>query len=63
MSDILLDAAPSSTRITGALFETAVHWEIFYVLFRTSDCPFEKGIEIYLLDDRFKLNVRQVLLS
>lgn len=39
----------------GAVFQAALQWHDYVLLFATDDVPFEEGLSIYLLDQRLSV--------
>ncbi|WP_432382959.1 hypothetical protein [Duganella sp. P38] len=49
-SEILIASVPTGIIIDGAVFEAALRWHDYTLLFLTDDVPFEDTLNIYLLD-------------
>lgn len=54
-SEIVVAGVPTGKVLDGAVFEAALRWNKYVLLFLTDDVPFEDGLNIYLLDEN--LNV------
>jgi hypothetical protein len=50
MSEIIVSGAPTGKVVVGAVFEAALRWNEYVLLFLTDDVPFEDTLNIYLLD-------------
>jgi hypothetical protein len=50
MSEILVAGVGTKKFVTGAVFEAALRWNDYVLLFLTDDVPFEETLNIYLLD-------------
>lgn len=49
-SEILIAGVPTGKIVDGAVFEAALRWHEYTLLFLTDDVPFEDSLNIYLLD-------------
>jgi hypothetical protein len=49
-SEIIAGGVPTGKVVDGAIFEAALRWNEYVLLFLTDDVPFEDGLNIYLLD-------------
>lgn len=49
-SEILIAGVPTGKIVDGAVFEAALRWQEYTLLFLTDDVPFEDTLNIYLLD-------------
>ncbi|WP_343732982.1 hypothetical protein [Duganella sp.] len=49
-SEILIAGVPTGKIVDGAVFEAALRWHEYTLLFLTDDVPFEDTLNIYLLD-------------
>lgn len=49
-SEIIVTGVPTGKIIEGAVFEAALRWNEYVLLFLTDDVPFEDTLNIYLLD-------------
>lgn len=49
-SEILIAGVPTGKIVDGAVFEAALRWDEYALLFLTDDVPFEDTLNIYLLD-------------
>lgn len=49
-SEILIAGVPTGKVVDGAVFEAALRWHEYTLLFLTDDVPFEDTLNIYLLD-------------
>jgi hypothetical protein len=50
MSEIVVAGVPTGIIVAGAVFEAALRWKEYVLLFLTDDVPFEDTLNIYLLD-------------
>jgi hypothetical protein len=49
-SEIMIARAPTGKLLSGAVFQAALRWNEYVLLFLTDDVIFEEGLNIYLLD-------------
>jgi len=54
-SEIIAGGVPTGKIVDGAIFEAALKWNDYLLLFLTDDVPFEEGLNIYLLDARLDI--------
>jgi hypothetical protein len=54
-SEIMLNGLSSGKFVTGAILETALKWNEFYLLFTTDDIPFEDTLSISFFDKQLNL--------
>lgn len=54
-SEIMVSEQPTGRLISGAILETAVECNGFYLLLMTDDTPFEDMLSIHLLDNQWNL--------
>lgn len=54
-SEIIARGVPTGKIVDGAIFEAALRWNEYLLLFLTDDAPFEDGLNIYLLDMRLDI--------
>ena len=54
-SEILLNGAATGKIVSGAVLESAVSWDDFYLLFMTDDIPQEDMLGIHLFDKKLNL--------
>lgn len=55
MSEIIVAGLPTGKVVGGAVFEAALKWNEYVLLFLTDDVPFEDTLNIYLLDANFNV--------
>ena len=55
LCEVMIAGAATGKILQGAVFEAALKWHDYTLLFLTDDVPFEEGLSIYLLDQH--LNV------
>jgi hypothetical protein len=49
-SEIMIAGVGSGKLVAGAMFEAALRWNDYVLLFLTDDVPFEESLNIYLLN-------------
>lgn len=54
-SEIILHGVQTGKFVAGAILETAVKWNEFYLLFMTDDVLFEEALSISLFDEQFNI--------
>jgi hypothetical protein len=54
-SEVLRAGEPTGRIIEGAMFEAALRWHEYVLLFLTDGIPFEEGLGIYLLDENLNI--------
>lgn len=55
MSEIMVAGTPTGKLVAGAVFEAALKWKEYVLVFLTDDVPFEETLNIYLLDAHFNV--------
>jgi hypothetical protein len=54
-SELWAAGGPTGVIVSGAVFEVALRWGEYLLLFLTDDVPFEDGLNIHLLDKNLKV--------
>ncbi|MYM41079.1 hypothetical protein [Duganella qianjiadongensis] len=50
ISEVIIAGAATGKLLEGAVFEAALRWNDYVLIFLTNDVPFEDSLNIYLLD-------------
>ena len=54
-SEIMIGGVPTGKVVPGAVFEAALRWNEYVLLFLTDDVPFEDTLNLYLLDENLDI--------
>ena len=54
-SELLISGRPTGVTVAGAVYEAALKWDEYILLFLTDDILFEDGLNIHLLDKNFNV--------
>ncbi|SHN44167.1 hypothetical protein SAMN05192549_12063 [Duganella sacchari] len=54
-SELIIEGKPTGRILGGAVFEAALNWNDYVLLFLTDDVPFEDTLNIYVLDENLEV--------